>query len=134
MELIKMITIYTLEEIKELNNIHRELKEELLNYFREISEGIVGEEWAGYNLSEVGPILVVEDTDKIDDLDEYGLMQGNGSIPQSLPEFALRVKIGEIELFKIIWVCNDSSGLSVYYPVGSFGKEFEEWVADYLVD
>jgi hypothetical protein len=134
MELIEMITIYTLEEINELINITKELKEELLNYFHEITEGIVGEEWEGYNLSEVGPILLVEDGDTINVLDEYGLLQGNENIPQTLPEFALRVKIGEVELLKIIWVCNDSFGLSVYYPVGGFGKEFEEWVVDYLVD
>lgn len=129
-----MITIYTLDEIKELTNISKELKEELLKYFQEIAEGIVGEAWKNYNLSEVGPILVIEDDDTIDVLDEYGLMQGNKNIPQSLPEFALKVIVGKTEMLKIIWVCNDSFGLSVYYPVGKFGKEFDNWMSDYLME
>lgn len=36
-----MLTIYTLEEIKELRNISKEMREELLTYFEEIAKGIV---------------------------------------------------------------------------------------------
>lgn len=129
-----MITIYTYKEIKELANISKPMKDELLKYFEEIAKGIVAEAWQDYNLSEVGPILVIEDNDTIDVLDEYGLMQGNKNIPQALPEFALKVIVGEIEMLKITWVCNDSFGLSVYYPVGKFGKEFDDWVYEYLME
>lgn len=129
-----MITIYTLEEIKELENISEALKEELLSYFEEIAKGIVEQEWQVYNLEEVGPILVIEDSDTTDVLDEYGLMQGSKNIPQSLPEFALKVIVGGIEMLKIIWVCNDSFGLSVYYPVGKFGKEFDEFIEEYIME
>jgi hypothetical protein len=38
-----MITVYTLEEIKELNNITEAMKEELLSYFEEIAKGILEE-------------------------------------------------------------------------------------------
>lgn len=129
-----MITIYTLEEIKGLENITETMKKELLKYYQEIAEGIVGEEWEEYNLEEVGPILVIEDNDTSEVLDEYGLMQGNKDIPQSIPEFALRVTIDGIEMLKIIWVCNDSFGLSVYYPVGKFGQEFDHYVSKYMMD
>jgi|GEM_PF-1705065 hypothetical protein len=129
-----MITVYTFEEIKNLENISDALKKELLKYFKEIAEGIVGEEWEEYNLREVGSIVVLEDTDTVDALDEFGLMQGNKSIPHSLPEFALRVKVGEVEMYKIIWVVSDSFGVAVYYPKGKFGKEFEEWLKEYLID
>jgi len=81
-----MITIYTLEEIKGLENMTEVMREELLKYFQEIAEGIVGEEWEEYNLEEVGPILVIEDNDTIEVLDEYGLMQGSKIVPQSIPE------------------------------------------------
>jgi hypothetical protein len=129
-----MITVYKLEEIKNLENISEALKEELVRYFQEIAEGIVGEEWEEYNLREVGSIVVLEDADTVDDLDKFGLMQGNKSIPHSLPEFALRVKVGEVEMYKIIWVVSDSFGVAVYYPKGKFGKEFEEWLKEYLID
>jgi hypothetical protein len=129
-----MITIYTLEEIKQLTNNPKSLREELLSYFQEIAEGIVGETWQDYNLSEVGPILVIEDDDTIDVLDEYGLMQGNRNIPQSLPEFALKVTVGGIDMLKIIWVCNDSFGLSVYYPLGKFGEEFDQYINEFVID
>jgi hypothetical protein len=49
-----MITVYTFEEIKNLENISEALKEELVRYFQEIAEGIVGEELEEYNLREVG--------------------------------------------------------------------------------
>lgn len=129
-----MIIIYTLEEIKELSNISEELREELLTYFEEIARGIVELEWRAYNLEEVGPILLIEDEDNITVLDEYGLMQGNASVPQALPEFALKVIVGGIEMLKIIWVCNNSFGLSVYYPVGKFGKEFDEFIGEYIME
>ncbi|MEA4825894.1 MAG: hypothetical protein VB130_04580 [Clostridium sp.] len=44
-----MITIYTLEEIKELRNISDAMREELLSYFEEIAKGIVEQEWQTYN-------------------------------------------------------------------------------------
>jgi hypothetical protein len=129
-----MITIYTLEEIKQLRNISEAMKEELLSYFEEIAKGIVGEDWSSYNLEEVGPILVIEDDDTVDVLDEYGLMQGSESVPQALPEFALKVIVGDVEMLKIIWVCNDSFGVSVYYPIGKFSKEFDEFILEYLME
>lgn len=129
-----MITIYTLEEIEELNNISEAMKEELLAYFEEIAKGIVGDEWGSYNLEEVGPILVIEGDDTIDVLDEYGLMQGSENVPQALPEFALKVLVGGAEMLKIIWVCNDSFGVSVYYPVGKFSKEFDEFLMEYIME
>jgi len=128
-----MITIYNLEQIKTIRTISKELKEELLKYFQEIAEGIVGEKWEAYNLEEVGPILVIENEDSLDVLDEYGLMQGSKTIPQSLPEFALRAKVGEVEMLKVIWVVGDSFGVAVYYPLGTFGEEFEQWIEQYLV-
>jgi hypothetical protein len=129
-----MITIYTLEEIKDIKNISVAMREEFLTYFEEIARGIVGEEWCSYNLEEVGPILVIEDADAVDVLDEYGLMQGSERVPQSLPEFALKVIVGGREMLKVIWVCNDSFGVSVYYPIGKFSKEFEEFLMEFLMD
>jgi hypothetical protein len=67
-------------------------------------------------------------------LDEYGLMQGNKSVPQALPEFALKVIVGGVEILKIIWICNDSFGVSVYYPIGKFSKEFDEFIMEYLME
>jgi hypothetical protein len=128
-----MITIYTYKEIKELANVSSELKEELQTYFQEIAEGIIGETWQDYNLSDVGSIVVIENNDTIDVLEEFGLMQG-GNIPQLLPEFALKAIVGETEMLKIIWVFGDSNGISMYYPVGKFGKEFDNWVSDYLIE
>lgn len=129
-----MITIYTLEEIKELKNVSGAMRQELLAYFEEIAKGIVGEKWETYNLEEVGPILVIEDEDAIDVLDEYGLMQGSESVPQALPEFSLKVIVGGIEMLKIIWICNDSFAVSVYYPIGKFSKEFDEFIMEYLME
>ena len=128
-----MIEIYTYKEIKELTKVSNELNKELSTYFQEIAEGIVGEAWKYYNLSEVGSIVVIEDDDTIDALDEFGLMQGN-NIPRLLPEFVLKVIIGETEMLKIIWVFGDSNGISMYYPVGKFGEEFDNWVFDYLIE
>ena len=128
-----MIIINTLNEINNLKLISKSLKEELLKYFQEIAEGVVGETWKDYNLSEVGSIVVIEDGDTIDVLDEFGLMQGS-NIPQLLPEFALKVIIGETEMLKIIWVFGDSNGISMYYPVRKFGEEFDKWVSDYLIE
>lgn len=128
-----MITIYTSEDIKKLQNIHQALKQELQSYFEEIAKGIVGDTWHSYNLEEVGPILVIEDSDTIEVLDEYGIMQGSETVPQSLPEFAEKVTVGNVEMLKIIWVCNDSFGISVYYPVGKFGKEFDEFISEYVL-
>lgn len=129
-----MITIYTLEEIKQLRNISEAMKAELLAYFEEISKGIVKEKWETYSLEEVGPILVIEDNDAVDVLDEYGLMQGSESVPQALPEFALKVIVGGVEMLKIIWICNDSFGVSVYYPTGKFSREFDEFIMEYLME
>ncbi|NLZ80214.1 MAG: hypothetical protein GX913_00175 [Clostridiales bacterium] len=129
-----MITIYTLEEIKELRNISEAMKEELLAYFEEIAKGIVEEKWETYNLEEVGPILVIEEDDDVDVLDEYGLMQESESVPQALPEFALKVIVEGVEMLKIIWVCNDFFGVSVYYPIGKFSREFDEFIMEYLME
>lgn len=129
-----MITIYTLEEIKELRAIAEAMKEELQSYFEEIAKGVVGEDWRSYNLEEIGPILVIEDGDDVDVLDEYGLMQGSKSVPLALPEFALKVMVEDVEMLKIIWVCNDSFGVCVYYPIGKFSKEFDEFIMEYLME
>lgn len=61
-------------------------------------------------------------------------MQGSKSVPQALPEFALKVIVGDIEMLKIIWICNDSFGVSVYYPMGKFSKEFDEFIMEYLLE
>lgn len=58
---------------------------------------------------------MIEDSDAMDVLDEYGLMRGSKSVPQALPEFAIKVVVGGVEMLKIIWVCNDSFGLSPLY-------------------
>lgn len=129
-----MITLYTFEEIEKINTISEAFKEELRRYFREIAEGIVGETWESYNLEEVGPILVIEKEDTVDILDEYGLMQGSKTIPISLPEFALRAKVDGKDMLKIIWICNDSFGVSVYYTIGQFGREFDEYIMEFLMD
>lgn len=129
-----MITLYTIGEIQEVSTLSQGFKEELRRYFREITEGIVGEAWESYSLDEVGPILAIEKEDTIDILDEYGLMQGSKTVPVSLPEFATRVMVDGKKMLRIIWVCNDSFGLSVYYPIGQFGKEFDSWIAEYIID
>lgn len=129
-----MITLYTLGEIQEASTLSVPLRVELERYFREIAEGIVGEEWKSYNLSEVGPILVIEKDDTAEVLDEYRLMQESKTAPASLPEFAARVNVGGIEMLRIIWVCTDYFGLSVYYPKGQFGKGFDEFIMEYVVD
>lgn len=36
-------------------------------------------------------------------------------------------------MVKIIWVCNDSFGISVYYPAGTFGQAFDEFMEGYVV-
>lgn len=129
-----MKTIYTFEEIGQINTISEAFKEELIRYFREIAEGIVGDEWREYNLEEVGPILVIETEDTIDVLDEYGLMQGSKTTPIAIPEFTDRVEVDEKDMLRIIWLCNDSYGLSVYYPIGQFGKEFEDYVMRFVME
>lgn len=129
-----MITIYTFDKIEKINTISEGFMDELKRYFQEIAEGIVGDEWRAYTLEEVGPILVIEDEDKVEVLDEYGLMQGSKTIPLSIPEFALRTRVDGRDMLKIIWVCNDSFGLSVYYPIGQFGKEFDEYIMEFLMD
>ena len=56
-------------------------------------------------------------------------------MPKILPEFALKVTVDDFKMvLKIIWVYGDSFGLSVYYPVEQFGKEFDDWIKEYLVD
>lgn len=129
-----MIKIYTLEENRELRNISVALREKLLTYFEEIARGIVEQEWQAYNVEEVGPILVIEDEDTIDVLDEFGLMQGNRNVLQSLPEFVLVAKVGNVTMMKIIWVCNDFFGLSVYYPSGKFVQEFDDFLEEYIME
>ena len=129
-----MITLYTLGEIQEASALSVPLRVELERYFGEIAEDIAGEEWKIYNLSEVGPILVIEKDDTAEVLDEYGMMQGSKMVPTSLPEFAARVNVSGIEMLRIIWVCTDYFGLSVYYPVGQFGKRFDEYIMQFAVD
>lgn len=129
-----MITIYTFDEIGQIRTLSERFKDELKRYFKEIAEGILGTEWREYNLVEVGPILVIEDEDTVDILDEYGLMQGSRTIPMCIPEFSVRVRVDGKHILKIIWVCNDSFGLSVYYPIGQFGKEFDEYIMGFLMD
>ncbi|WP_297430543.1 hypothetical protein [Clostridium sp.] len=128
-----MIIINTYEEIKNITKISKPLQEELLKYFQEITEGIVGKAWKDYNISEVGSIAVIENGDTINILDKFGLMQGN-KMPKILPEFATKIIVGETEMLKIIWVFGDCNGVSVYYPIGKFGKEFDAWILDYLID
>lgn len=125
-----MITLYTFEEIEKISTISEAFKEELRIYFREIAEGIVGEAWKSYNLEEVGPIIVIEKEDTVVVLDEYRLMQGSKTIPMFIPEFALKTRVDGRNMLKIVWVCNDSFGLSVYYPIGQFGKEFDEYIIE----
>lgn len=129
-----MITIYKFDEIEKRDTISEKFKDELKRYFQEIAEGIVEEDWREYNLEEVGPILVIENEDTVDVLDEYGLMQGSKTMPMSIPEFSLRTRIDGRDMLKIIWVCNDSFGLSVYYPIGQFGKEFDEYIIEFLME
>ena len=129
-----MIIINTFEEIKKINTISEAMKEELKSYVREITEGIVGEAWQSYNLSEVGAIAVIEKADTIEVLNKFRLMHGSKAIPEIQPEFATRVIVGEIEMLKIIWVFGDCNGLSMYYPVGKFSKEFDAWVSDYIME
>lgn len=128
-----MIIIKTFDEIKNITNISKPLKEELLNYFQEIAENIVGEAWKEYNLSEIGSITVIENDDNIDALDKFGLMQGN-KIPIVLPEFATKIIVGETEMLKIIWVFGDCNGISVYYPIGKFGAEFDKYISQFVID
>lgn len=129
-----MITIYTFEKIEKITTISEAMKEELKTYFKEIAEGIVGDSWQEYNLSEVGPILVIEKEDTIEVLDEYGLKQGSEDIPIILTEFAIKVVVDDVEMMRIVWVMGDSFGVSVYYPIGQFGHEFDEYIKTFVVD
>ncbi|WP_238882328.1 hypothetical protein [Clostridium sp. YIM B02551] len=129
-----MITLYSYKEIKETDIITETLKKEIKAYFREIAKGIVGDGWQGYNLSEVGAIVIIEKGDTIEVLDSFGLMQGSNSTPEVLPEFATKVKVEDTEMIKIIWVTGDSFGVSVYYTIGQFGREFDEYIMKFLMD
>lgn len=129
-----MIIINTFVEIEKINTISEAMKEELKSYFREIAKGIVGEAWQSYSLREVGVIAVIEGDDTIEVLDKYGLVHGSKAIPEIQPEFATRVIVGEIEMLRIIWVFGDCDGLSMYYPVGKFGKKFDNWVSNYIIE
>lgn len=129
-----MIIINTFEEVEKINTISEAMKEELKNYFKEIAKGIVGEHWKDYKLDDVGKILAVENEDTIDALERYGLMQDNKKIPAIVPEFAIKIKVEGKQLLRIIWVCGDSYGFSMYYPLGQFGEEFDNWIKIYLID
>jgi hypothetical protein len=112
-----LITLHTLQEIKALSTIDEKLKDEIIKYFKEVSESIVVEQWESYNISEVGSIIVVEDGDNIQALEKY-------NISKSLPEFAERLMVGDREILKIVFVLGDCFGITVFYPVRAFGNEF----------
>jgi hypothetical protein len=77
---------------------------------------------------------VIEHGDTVDALEEYGLMQESETVPMMLPEFAERVKMCGQDMLRIIWVSGDSFGLSVYYPIGQFGKEFDDYIMRFVLE
>ena len=128
-----MIRISRIKDLDELVRMSKEVKTEVENYLKDITENVTGKrELDNLDLEEVGEILIIEDTDTIKDLEEIGIVEYLEGKPQILAEFADEIKIGDRDYLRIVCVCSNSFGYSIYYPKGVFGREFEESLEEYI--
>ncbi|WBW95941.1 hypothetical protein [Oceanirhabdus sp. W0125-5] len=106
-----MIRISKVEDVEKIGL--ESLRNEIDSYIREI----VGEE----ELSEVGEIIVIEDTDSSDVLVDL-------NIADIEPEFVDKVKLDNMIYFRITLICGDSFGYIIY----SSAEEIKNIFARYL--
>ncbi len=133
-----MIIINTMEDIQKVKREKRitdSLVIELEQYFKEITESFTGtNNWNTFSLEEHGSIIILEQTDDPHDLEEIGYPKENGGLFSSFPEFVNIIELEEESYYKIVIICGNSYGIVVYSKVGAFGKEFKNWVSEYLED
>jgi hypothetical protein len=126
-----MIVINTMEdirEVKESNKLPISLLEELERYFKDIVRNLTGgDDFESYNLQEYGSIFVAESGDNPRNVEGIELFDAP-------IEFVTLIEIGGIEYYKIVIVCNNESAIVVFCTAYSFGKEFESYIQDFVID
>jgi len=130
-----MIVINSLKDVNEYLSESEGLRKEIQKYIRGLAESITGQkEIEEFNLEEVGSILVIEDGDSVKELEQFGIVIEGEEIPILIPEFVDRVKAGESEIMRIVWVCGDCFGFTVYYAPKTFSEEFDRWLEKHAID
>ena len=130
-----MIRISKIKDLDKLVRMSKEIQAKIDCYLKDIAENVTGKrELDNLDLEEVGEILIIEDTDTIKVLEEIGVVESQEDKLQILAEFVDEIKIGARNYLRIVCVCSNSFGYSIYYPKGVFGREFEESLEEYIVE
>ncbi|MBE6051772.1 MAG: hypothetical protein E7214_14260 [Clostridium sp.] len=128
-----MIIINTLDDIEKAEITPKELKEEILQHFQEVSESVVDKYWRMYNLKEVGDIVVLEDDDSIEVLNIYNIIDKQSKKITSIPEFTEMIVIRDVEIIKTTFILGDSFGITLYHKSGKLGTENENFLKEYKI-
>lgn len=114
----RIFSIDYMEEIRtRLRDAYENLKEE-------------GQTIDELNLEEQGEIIILQKDDDVRNLEEIGLDPDEGGLLGCYPEWVERLQLGDIEVYYLCIVNNNSNAVIIYSEVGIHDEEVERWLAD----
>lgn len=94
-----MIVINRMEDIKKYEEdckLDNDLGKEIERYFKELTVSFTGtKKFDEFSLEEVGPIIVLEEKDDLENLERTGLTQESDGIFATVPESVEILQIGD---------------------------------------
>jgi hypothetical protein len=126
-----LLCIRTKEEIRRVREgrlLPVAFCEELETYFKEVVENLTGdaEAWATYDLSGDGPLFVLQPgVDNPADLGAAGLPKEFGGLFGAPIEHACLLKLGDLQVFRVLVVANNEYAIEIYAQVGGFGEKLD---------
>lgn len=83
-----------------------------------------------FDLEEQGEIIILQKGDDVRNLEEIGLDPDEGGLLGCYPEWVERLQLGDIEVYYLCIVNNNSNAVIIYSEVGIHDEEVERWLAD----
>lgn len=120
-----------IEEVKKESDIHPELIREVDKYLLLLAEA-QGEPDPGeeFSLNEANSIIVLEEGDDAKEILGMGKNPLEGAHLGDIPEYVDRLSSGNFSYYRIGFLCDSGSFVTVFSQEGIHDPEVEEWLEE----
>lgn len=131
--MIRIRTISDIEEIRKNKILPSDYICEIEDYFKILVSNLTGKKcFDKYSFEHDGDIIVLTTDDDIYDLPLPGLSKEYGGLYSAIIESCNKKKIRNRWIYQFLMLCNNDYVLVFYSEAGQFGKQFDQWIEEYI--
>ncbi len=131
-----MRILQTLEDIRCLakaKTYPKPLTDYLEQNFYELHNAFCAKELPeAFTLADIGPLIILEPGDNLDDLSVIGLNSQDGGLTGAGPEFIDRLDLPGLEVYKAVIVYNNDYRVTIFLLPQIRDEKVRAWIADNL--